>query len=111
MAKKSLLLEFLGDTPEMKVTDFLMENYSFDYLKKDIAQGAGMSRITLYKVFPKLVGKGVVVETKRVGRARFYKINPSSPLVKQLYVLEQKLIQEFSKEIEQKQHILAKISA
>ncbi len=109
--KKSVLPGFLGDAPSLRVVDFLMENYLFDYLKKDIAQGAGISRITLYKVFPKLVEKCVVVETRRIGRARFYKINRENQLVKQLYAMELKLIRDLSKEVTEKQQILAKISA
>lgn len=98
---KSALLQFIGATPEMRVVDFLMENYLFDYFKKDIAEGAGISRVTLYKVFPKLVEKGIVTETRRIGCGRFYKINSENQLVQQLYAMELKLIHDLSKEISQ----------
>ncbi len=108
---KSLLLEFCGDTPELKVINFLMENYLFDYLKKEIAEGAGMSKVTLYKVFPKLIEKGIVVKTRKIGKGAFYKINKKNEIVKKLYALDLKLIDEFAKEIEGKQKILADITA
>ena len=107
----SLLLQFLGDTPETRVIDFMMENYLFEYLKKEIAEGAGISRVTLHRFFSSLVEKGIVVETRRIGRGRFYKINKQNEIVKKLYAIDAKLIEDFSKELESKQKILDKISA
>ena len=107
----SLLLRFFGATPAMRVIDFLMENYLFEYLKKEMAEGAGISRVTLYKLFPRLVSEGIVVETRRIGRGRFYKINRRSEIVKKLYAIDFKLIEGFANEVESKQKILAKISA
>ena len=45
--EKSLLLEFLGDTPLIRVIDFLIENSIFDYTKTEIAENAGIARASL----------------------------------------------------------------
>lgn len=40
--EKSSLMQYLGDTPELRVMDFFLENRS-DYSKKEIVEIAGMS--------------------------------------------------------------------
>ena len=52
--EKSLLLQFFGESPEMQIVDFLMENYLFDYMKKDmecVCQRFNMEPATFIKRF------------------------------------------------------------
>jgi hypothetical protein len=56
---ESLFIRELGiKSPMLKVLDFLMDNETFDYSKTDIAEGAEMSRATLFKVWPRLEPQG-----------------------------------------------------
>lgn len=83
---KSVLVEVLGDTPIIRVLDFLLiEGKYFDYSLTDIANNAGVSKITLNKILPKLEELGIVKETRTVGQAKMYMLNKDSPLSKKLY--------------------------
>jgi len=52
--EKSLLMQYLGDTPKLRIMDFFLENRS-DYTKKEIIEGIGISKTTFYKVWDELV--------------------------------------------------------
>lgn len=89
---KSLFVEFFGDYPIIRVLDFLIENDIFDYSKKDIGRNADVSWNTLENFWGKLVETGVVTYTRKVGKAKMYKVNTKNPVVKQLIELDNKLM-------------------
>ena len=90
--EKSLLVEFLGESPLTKVLDFLMENSIFDYTKTEIAEGAGISRTSLYRIWEQLESYDIVQVSRTIGNTKLYRLNESSPIVKELRALEKKLI-------------------
>ena len=49
MKDKSLLLGLTGELPLFKIVDFLVENKGMDFTKKDIIDGAELSRASLFK--------------------------------------------------------------
>jgi len=89
---KSLFVEFFGDYPVIRVLDFLIENDIFDYSKKDIGRNADVSWNTLENFWGKLEETGVVTYTRKVGKAKMYKVNTKNPVVKQLIELDNKLM-------------------
>jgi len=92
---ESLFIRELGiKSPMLKVLDFLMDNEAFDYSKTDIAEGAEMSRATLFKVWPRLEALDLITATRMVGQAKMYRLNKKSPLVKKLMELDD-VISEF----------------
>ena len=48
MNEKSLLLRLTGELPLFKILDFLVDNKGLDFTKKDIAQGADISKASLF---------------------------------------------------------------
>jgi DNA helicase HerA-like ATPase len=50
MEDKTLLLQFLGENPTLKIIDFFLDNRT-DYSKKEIIEATGMSKTTFYKVW------------------------------------------------------------
>ena len=52
-----------GSTPELKTLQFLIAHSHFDYTKKELAENAGISRQTVYKVL-KLFLKTFAVDKK-----------------------------------------------
>jgi len=92
---ESLFIRELGiKSPMLKVLDFLMDNEAFDYSKTDIAEGAEISRATLFKVWPRLEALDLIIATRTVGQAKMYRLNKNSPLVKKLMELDD-VISEF----------------
>jgi len=92
--EKSLFIEFFGDYPIIRVLDFLIENEIFDYSKKDIAKYSEVSWNTLEKFFEKLLEKGIVVRTRKVGKSEMYKINLENVIVQKLMEIDKRLMLE-----------------
>ncbi|MBI5158667.1 winged helix-turn-helix transcriptional regulator [Candidatus Micrarchaeota archaeon] len=99
----SLFVEFFGDTPFIRVVDFLIENSIFDYTKTEIAENAGVSRASLYKVWAVLEGYGIVKESRRIGNTTLYKLNSGNAVVKKLIEVDLKINKEFAETLVNKQ--------
>jgi transposase len=84
MEDQTAFVETFGSSPLIKVLDFLMTYREFDYSLTDIAKESGVGWNTLNSFFSKLIEKGIVKETRQVGRARLYKLNTDNPIVQKL---------------------------
>lgn len=91
MKEKSIFLEHVGDNPRMRVLQYLIEGRNFDYTLTDLLN-AGVSWGTLNKLMPKLLELGIVIKTRKIGRATLYKINQNNVAVKELIKLYDNLI-------------------
>ena len=81
---ESILLRMLGNSPRMRIVDFFLDNPLFDFTKKEVIEALGMSKRTFYKYFPDIEEDGVVRVSRRIGRAKLYKVNPENLLVGEL---------------------------
>ncbi len=90
--EKSLFVELFGNRPVIRTLDFLLENDAFDYPKKDIARHSDVSWNTLETFWAGLEESGVVVCTRKVGKASMYKINSGNHVVKKLLELDRELV-------------------
>jgi len=94
---ESLFVRELGiKSPMLKILDFLMDNEAFDYSKTDIAEGAGLSRTTLFKAWPKLEALGLITATRAVGQAKMYRLNKQNSIVKKLMELDDTISEYFA---------------
>ena len=94
MKEKSLLLQLTGEMPLFKIVDFLVENKGMDFTKKDIAQGAGIARASLFNYWPELEKRQIVRVTRKFGKTRLFTLNSESAIVKKLLELEITLISQ-----------------
>lgn len=92
MRNNSLLIQALGNSPKLRILDFLLDNRLFDFSKKEIIDGAGMSKPTFYKYWPELKENDLVKESRKYGKTTLYKINKDNPAVKELIELDEKLM-------------------
>jgi len=98
---QSILLKVLGDSPKLRIIDFFLDNSLFDFTKKEVIEALGMSKQTFYKYFADLEKYGVVIASRRIGKATLYKINLENPIVKMLREYEIQLsLQIAEKEME-----------
>lgn len=105
MEQKSLLLQLTGEMPLFKVIDFLLENKGMDFTKSDIAEGAEISRASLFNYWNELEKHGIVKVTRRFGKTKLYTLNPKSLIAKKLIELERTLIAEaLEKNNQEKKH-------
>lgn len=79
---KTAFLETFGDSPVLRVLDFLVVNEEFDYSMTDIAKLSGVGYATLKLFWQKLEEEGIVTNTRTVGRAKMYKINVNNQIMK-----------------------------
>lgn len=99
----SVLVEYFGEHPIVKITDFLIENKLFDYSKKQIMEEVGISKATLFKYFAKLEEAGIVKVSRKFGKTKLYRINMESPIVKRIIDLGLVLANEASRKIAEKE--------
>jgi len=88
---ESLLIKALGNSPKLRILDYLLDYKLNDFTKTEILEALGMSKLTLYKYFKDLESLGLVTESRKIGRATLYKINLESPMVKMLIEYETQL--------------------
>ena len=88
---ESILIKTLGDSPKLRIIDFFLDNPLFDFTKKEVIEALGMSKQTFYKYFPDLEKYGIVKVSRKIGRAKLYKINLEHPLVEMLREYEKKI--------------------
>ena len=99
MKSETVFVEVFGNTPVMKVLDFLISFQLFDYPLTEIAKNSGVSYSTLQTFWDKLVKNNIVVKTRRVGKSDMYKLNTNNPAIKQLIKLDWNLIKGNEEEI------------
>ena len=83
MEEKTAFLQIFGDSPVLRVLDFLVVHEEFDYSMSDIAKLAGVGYSTLKLFWPKLENEKVVTPMRSVGKAKMYKLNSESQSVQQ----------------------------
>jgi len=92
----SILLRTLDDSPKFRIIDFFLDNPLFDFTKREVIEALGMSKKTFYKYFPDLEKYGVIKVSRKIGRAKLYRINLEHPLVKMLREYEKKISLEIA---------------
>lgn len=93
MKEESIFLDHVGDSPRMRILQYFIEGRDFDYTLTDLLN-AGVSWGTLNSLVPKLLDLGIVVKTRKIGRATLYRINQENVAVKQLIELYDNLLLE-----------------
>ena len=87
--EKTLFVKTFGDIPLVRVLDFLLcEGLYFEYSLTEIAEQAGVSWSTFHEILPKLQELDLVQQTRTVGRAKLFRTNIASPIIKKLVELD-----------------------
>jgi len=81
---ETLFRKALGDTPKIRVLEFLIEGRELDYSISDIAEGAEIGRTTLFRIFDELIKNKIITPTRIIGNAKLYKLNKENPFVKKM---------------------------
>jgi DNA-binding transcriptional ArsR family regulator len=88
---ETVLLEAFGRTPELRLIDFFMDNMLFDFTRGEIIEALGMNKRTLYRTLPKLEEMNVVEVSRKIEKAKLYKVNRESTIVACLRSIEKEL--------------------
>jgi hypothetical protein len=79
-----VLREFFGDSAQVKVLEFLLENYREAKMMSEVATGAGVANSTTSRVIEPLVQSGVIKETRIGKQIRMFRLNIESEKTKLL---------------------------
>ena len=82
MENKTAFLEIFGDSPILRVLDFLVVNEDFDYSMTDIAKLSSVGYSTLKLFWNKLEKEKIIINIRVVGKAKMYKLNFNNPIIK-----------------------------
>lgn len=93
MIRSSIFRDVFGNNPTMKVLDFLIENKGIDFSKKEIIEGAGISKDTLFNYWQEIEEQQIVIVTRKFGKTKLYTLNSKNLIVKKLLELEGLLIE------------------
>lgn len=92
MSNETIFIEVFGNSPTMRVLDFLITFQAFDYPLTEITKNSRVSYSILQTFWSKLERNNIVVKTRRVGKSDMYKLNVKNPAVQQLIKLDWKLL-------------------
>jgi len=105
---ESIIIKTLGDSPKLRIVDFFLDNPLFDFTKKEVIEALGMSKQTFYKYFPELEEYEIVKVSRRIAKAKLYRINLEHPLVSMLREYEKKVSLEIAeKEADKMRKVVA----
>jgi len=85
---KSFFLMQFGDTPQLRVLDFLIDNHFFDFPMTEIARKSNVSYNSIITFFENFIKSGIIVKTRKVGKSDYYKLNLENPFVMNLIRLD-----------------------
>ena len=83
----TLFTKALGNTPKIKVLEFLIEGRELDYAISDIAEGSNISRTTLFRIWDDLIRMNIIKPTRVIGSAKLFKLNQKNLFVKKMIEL------------------------
>lgn len=84
---ETLFRKTLGDTPRIRVLEFLIEGRELDYSISDIAEGADIGRTTLFRIWDDLKKAQIIKHTRVIGNAKLYQLNLENLFVRKMISL------------------------
>lgn len=105
MEAKSLFIEFMGDSPMIRILNYLLTERELDFSITDMAENAGIGRATLYRIWDSLIKNKIIVHTRVIGKAKLFKLNTENPKIKKLIEIYDMLILEDLKRRSEKQKL------
>jgi len=94
MEERSLFIDFMGDSPTVRVLDYLMTERDLDFSISDMARNIKIGRTTLYRIWDELLKNKIILPTRVIGRSRLYKLNKENPKIQKLIELDDMLCLE-----------------
>jgi len=92
---ESGIISLYGNSPRMKLLDYLMTFPKNEFTTPEIVKTIGMSRTTAFREILKLLDNEMIIQTGNIGKSPTYAINTKSPIIYSM----QKLVSHRSKKI------------
>lgn len=82
--EETKFIRYMGDTPVIRILDFLITGRDFDYSLSDIVRNAGVGWVTLYRLWPKFIANKIVIHTRDIGKAKLFQLDSKNEIVQNL---------------------------
>lgn len=102
MQNQSLFIQFMGDSPVIRVLDYLLTERDLDFCISDLADQARVGRTTLYTIWDQLLKNKILLPTRVIGKAKLYTLNKKNPAIKKLIELDELLLKQDLKKLSAK---------
>lgn len=106
MEAKSLFIRFMGDSPMIRILDYLLTERELDFSITDMAENAGIGRATLYRLWDDLIKNSIIIHTRDIGKAKLHKLNTKNDKIKKLTEIYDMLILEDLRKRSEKQRAM-----
>lgn len=107
MEETTIFRQALGDSPVIRVLDFLIEGRGLDYSLTDIAENSKIGWTTLHRIWDNLVKLNIVKHTRKIGKAKLFRLNQENKAVRQLIKMYDTLLyQENEKALSRKAEVI-----
>ena len=90
--EQSIFIKVLGDTPKIRILNYLIKYRGLDYSMSDIARNSNVGWATLSRLWKEFVNFRIVVPTREIGRAKLFKLNEENEAVAKLIEVYTKLL-------------------
>jgi len=105
--EESIFVRVLGDTPKIRILNYLIKYRGLDYSMSDIARNSNVGWSTLNRLWDDLISFRIIEKTRNVGKSKLFKLNEKNSAVIQLIEVYKKLLLQetenyFSKNIKLK---------
>ena len=94
MREESIFIEYFGDSPFVRIMNFLILGKDFDYSMTELAEGAGVGWTSFTRAWKILLKNKAVVQTRVIGKAKLFKLNTDDPTIKKLVRLHWEILKE-----------------
>lgn len=91
MNRPSVLIEFFGDSPFLRILDHFIDRRPFDCSKEEVITETGIARNSLFTLWEKVEKYGLVKRTRTVGRTTMYTLDVANPIVKAVLAFDWEL--------------------
>lgn len=81
---QSVLVEYLGNYLLIRILDFLVCARDMDYSMTEIAKNSGVGWTSFSEIWPSMIKKDIVLETRKIGNAKLFTLNQKNLWVKEL---------------------------
>lgn len=97
------LIHIFGETPVVKIMDFLIDHKGYGYSKTEIAENSDIERMTLDRHWALLEEWEFVKESGRIGSETRYKLNEENTIVRKLLEFDHEAAVYMSEKIAEKE--------
>ncbi len=94
MSELPIFVRTFGSSPVIKILNFLLQGRELDYSMSDIARNSDISWTTLNRVWSGMEKAGLIKNTRKIGKAKLYRLNSDNEVVKRLIDLHKQLLIE-----------------